>query len=307
MRQYSQHSTINTNGSLHTIRNITLSCLRIEILNLFTRKLLMIPKIEISPRMDTLQLLEPKWEIKLNISSCIGIMSQLLMIMETIILSPHSQILVPLQTLLLPSLEPLHLCTWLNEELHLHLLKLPHPEDELASHNLIPESLSYLSNSKRNLHTPSLLNIQILNEDTLSSFRTKINLIRILTSIANLSAEHQIKLTNISPILGPGNRVNYLTIKDNLLISIKIVCILSSQITLMNLINFCLLTKHIWISLTELGLIKRITKPLATFLNFLIHLLLKFGNIILNQHICTISFLRILIVNQRIIECSHMP
>src|SRR5574344_1032192 len=137
MRQYSQYSTIHTDRSLHTIRNKTLSRLGIEILNLLTRQFLMIPKIEISSRMDTLQFLKPKWEIKLYISSSIGIMGQLLVIVETIILSPHSQILVPFQTFFLPRLEPLHLCSRLYEKLHLHLLELPHPENELTSHNLI--------------------------------------------------------------------------------------------------------------------------------------------------------------------------
>ena len=96
--------------------------------------------------------------------------------METIVVSTEAQCLMPLHTELFPLLEPFLLCPGLYKELHLHLLELSHTEDELTGYNLITESLTYLCNTERNLHTTSLLYIQIVHEDTLCRLRTEIYL-----------------------------------------------------------------------------------------------------------------------------------
>ena len=46
------------------------------------------------------------------------------------------------------------LCTRLDEELHLHLLKFTHAEDELARDDFVAEGLSDLGNAKRRQHSP---------------------------------------------------------------------------------------------------------------------------------------------------------
>ncbi len=109
--------------------------------------------------MYAFKLLEAKGEIELDIGSSIGIMSKLLMVVETIIFSAHAKIDMPLHPLLLPFLKELHLGAWLAEKFHLHLLELSHPKDELPCHNLVSEGLAYLRDTERYLHTSSLLDI----------------------------------------------------------------------------------------------------------------------------------------------------
>lgn len=86
-----------------------------------------------------------------------------------------------MQDVLLPVFKPLHLCSRLAEELHFHLLELTHTEDKLACNNLIAESLSYLADTKWQLHTTRLLNIEKVNEDTLRRLWAKIDLIGSLS------------------------------------------------------------------------------------------------------------------------------
>ena len=150
--------------------------------------------------MDTLQLLETEREIKLNIGGCIGIMSKFLVIVETIVFCAHSEVHMPFHTGFLPVFEELHLSSRPAEELHLHLLELPHTEDELTGYNLISECLSYLGDTERNLHTAGFLDIEILHENTLCGLRTEINLVVSVTGIAYLGAEHKVELTHISPV-----------------------------------------------------------------------------------------------------------
>ena len=79
---------------------------------------------------------------------------------------------MPLHPDLLPLPEPFEFSARLDEELHFHLLELPHPEDELTGDNLIAESLSDLSDTERKLHSARLLHIEVVHEYSLSCFRS---------------------------------------------------------------------------------------------------------------------------------------
>ena len=108
---------------------------------------------------------------------------------------------MPFQPVLLPLCKPVEFSTGLDEELHLHLLELPHPENELTGDDLVSESLPYLGYTERYLHPSCLLDIQIIDEYSLCSFRTKIDYIGVIRSVSELGAEHQVELTHIRPVL----------------------------------------------------------------------------------------------------------
>ena len=63
---------------------------------------------------------------------------------------------VPLEPGSLPVFVPLALGAGLDEELHLHLLELAHPEDELPRNDFVAEGLADLSDAERQLHTAAL-------------------------------------------------------------------------------------------------------------------------------------------------------
>jgi len=134
---------------------------------------------------------------------------------------------MPFQTNFFPFGEPLQLSTRFYEELHLHLFKLTHTENELAGYNLVTESFTNLSDTERNLHTAGFLYIQVIDKNTLRCFRTKINLHGTIGSRTHFGGEHQIELTYFSPVLGSRNRTNNLFINDNLTKFIQIIVVQS--------------------------------------------------------------------------------
>ena len=135
----------------------------------------MLAQVEVCTAMNTFYLFETKRHFKLNIGSCICIVSQLLMVMVTIFCIAQAHCLMPFQASLFPFLEPIHLFARANKKLHFHLFELAHTEDELTSNDFITERFTDLSNTERHFHTTSLLYIQEVNEDTLCRFRTQIN------------------------------------------------------------------------------------------------------------------------------------
>ena len=55
-----------------------------------------------------------------------------------------------------------------------------------------------------------------------------------------------------------------------------------------------------------LGLVERVAKALACLLDLLLNLLVIFCNLILNQDVSAITFLRVAVVNQGVVESIDM-
>ena len=138
------------------------------------------------------------------------------MVVETIFLVTQSQCLMPLETELFPVLKPFHFGARLDEELHLHLLKLTHTEYKLTSNNLITECLTNLRYSERNLHAACLLYIEVVNENTLCCLRTEINLHCAIGGRTHLGLAHKIELSYVRPVACTTNRANNFLVQDNL-------------------------------------------------------------------------------------------
>ena len=229
--------------------------------------------------------------MELDICCCISIVSQLLVIVETIVVIAHTKTLVPCQTMLLPVLKPLHLGSWLAEELHLHLFELTHTEDKLTCNNLVTESLTNLADTERQLHTTSLLYVEEVYEDTLCCLWAQINLVSSISRCTYLSREHKIELTNVCPVSCTTDWVYYTLVKNNLLQSLQVWSLHSLGIACMKVVTLLLIFKNAWVSLTELSLIERLTELLSSLSYFLLYLLLVFTNLILDKVISTITLL----------------
>ena len=213
------------------------------------------------------------------------------MIMETIVIITHTKTLVPYQTMLLPVLKPLHLGSWLAEELHLHLFELTHTEDKLTCNNLVTEGLTNLTDTEWQFHTTCLLNIEEVYEDTLCCFWAEINLTCSLSRSTHLSREHKVELTNVGPVSCTADWVNDALVKNNLLQSLQVWSLHSLSIACVKVVTLLLILKNTWVGLTELSLIESVTKLLGSLSYFLLNLLLVFTNLILNKVISTITLL----------------
>src|SRR5512136_1677163 len=125
--------------------------------------------------MDAFDFFEPEREPVLDIRSCVGIMCQFIVIMETVVLVSEAEGTVPFHPCLFPLPEPFELSARLHKKLHFHLFKFPHAEDKLSGNDLIPEGFSYLGNAKGKLHSARLLHVQEIHKNSLSSLGTQIN------------------------------------------------------------------------------------------------------------------------------------
>src|SRR5688572_4545050 len=140
----------------------------------------MVLKIEVCTRVNAFQFLESHREIELDITRRVCVMRKIKMIVVTIVLSSKTQCLMPPHSFFFPELVPFHFFAGFDEELHLHLFKFPHTEDELSCDDLIPECFTYLGDSKRYLHPSCFLHIKKVDKNPLSRFRPQINLVCLL-------------------------------------------------------------------------------------------------------------------------------
>src|SRR5690606_30805334 len=110
------------------------------------RVLLMPGQVEVRAVVDPLELLPAERELVLDVVRALGVMRQLvrLVLVEPQPLTPDPQRRHPLHPPLTPVLEPLLVRARLHEELHLHLLELARPEDEVARRDLVAERLADL-------------------------------------------------------------------------------------------------------------------------------------------------------------------
>ena len=93
----------------------------------------------------------------------------------------------------------------MNEELHLHLLKLARPEGEVPWCHLVTESLATLRDSERHLHPGRHLHIAKVDEDRLRGLRSQIGDRLGIFRRPNISFEHEAKLAwRVEPTVAVG-------------------------------------------------------------------------------------------------------
>jgi len=213
---------------------------------------------------------------------------------------------MPFQTGFLPGFKPIKLGTRFNKELHLHLFKLTHTEDKLTGNDFVTERLTNLSNTERYFHTTGLLHIQVIHENTLCRLWTEINLHRTVGSRTHFGSKHQVELTHFRPVLRTRNRTDDFLIQDNLTKFIQIIIIQCFCKTFVKRIAFSLMLQHTCIGAAELCFIKSFSKLFGGFGNFLVDFIIVFSQLVLNQNIGTIAFLRVAVVNQGVIESVNV-
>ena len=90
MAHDAQEHTIYTNGSFDDVWCVAFVCLRIEVFNLFAAEFGVLGKVEVRTAVNALHFLEAEWHFEFNVGSGVGIVSQLVVIVKTIVLCPKS-------------------------------------------------------------------------------------------------------------------------------------------------------------------------------------------------------------------------
>ena len=252
--------------------------------------------------MDTFYFLEAERHLKLNITGSVSIVSELLVVVEAIVFSTKTECLVPSHTRFLPLAEPFEFSAWFHEELHLHLFKFAHAEDELASYDFITESFTDLCNTERNLHATCLLHVEVVHENTLCGLRTEIDGRSTLRGRPHFGLKHEVELAHFSPVASTANGANDFLVQDDLAQFFEVAVIESHRKTLVQSSALSSDFEHTTVGSAEFFFVEGFLETLATLSHFFLNLLVIFCKLIFDKHVSAIAFLRILVVNQGIVK-----
>ena len=256
--------------------------------------------------MNPLHLFKSKRKIVFNIHRSIGVVCQLHVVVVSVFCICSPQSLVPFQALRLPKLVKFQFCAWLAEKLHLHLLKLLHPHDELSRHNLVPKRFSCLGDTKRQLHPSGFLHVQKVDKNPLGGFRTQIQTVFAGIRCAHLGAVHQVKLTYIGPISGATHRTNNPFRFNQFLDHGEVARLQTFLHHRIDAINLGLIFHHPRVGCAIHRRIKSLTKSLGSFVYFLVDFLSDFLLMILKQHIGAITLFAVFVVDHGITKPIHV-
>lgn len=115
-------------------------------------------------------------EAVLDVGGALGVVRELLggVLVPADVLLAQAEVAVPVVPLLHPVLLPLLVLARLDEELHLHLLELAGPENEVAGRDLVAEGLAHLRDAERRLLAGGLLDLGEVGEDALRGLGTQV-------------------------------------------------------------------------------------------------------------------------------------
>ena len=305
-RHHLQEHAVHADRRLDHIGYIAFTRLRIEVLQLLARKLLVAAQVEVRARVDALDLLEPEREVVFDVRRGVGVVGQFVVVVEAVVIVAEAQRTVPGHAGVLPLVPPLHFGSGAHEELHLHLLELAHAEDELTGHDLVAEGLADLRNAERDFHAPGFLDVQEVDEDTLRRLGTQVDGIGAFGRRTHLGRKHQVELPHLGPVARAGDRAGDLAVDDDLAQLRKVVGVQRIGETLVHLVAFGRGLRHARRRFAVFGLVERLAEALAGLLDLFFDLFILFGQPVLDQHVGAVTLLRILVVDQRVVEGRHM-
>ena len=118
---------------------------------------------------------------------------------ETQVLRVDAEIRVPPHRFVDPVLVPLFVCARLDEEFHLHLLKLTSTEDEVSGCDLVAERLADLPDAEGRLHTRCAHDVRKVGEDPLCGFGSQVVHPLLVVDGAEEGLQHPREVLGLGP------------------------------------------------------------------------------------------------------------
>ncbi len=302
MAEDTEEHSVQTNRGLHDIGRKVLVRFGIENLLFFAREFRVAAQVKISPAVNAFDFFKAKGKFKFNIRSGIRVVCQLVVVVVAVVRGVKAQGQMPAQTGLLPVLVPFHFGSGHDEELHFHLLKFTHAENELARYDFISEGLTDLGNAKRNFHSARLVDVQEVDENALCCFRTQVEVASAFCNRTHFRGKHQVELAHFRPVAASTYGAYNAFIQNDLTYSLQVVGLHGFDKALDYLVRFFEVAHHAWIGASVERSVKGFAKAFGGFFHFLVGLLAQLFSVLFNQYIRTVTLLAVLVVNQRIIE-----
>ena len=153
-------------------------------------------QVEVAAVVDALELLPAEREAVLDVDGLLRVVGQLV---RGVLAQPqprrgHAEALVPRQPAREPFLEGGRGgLLGADEVLHLHLLELAHPEDEVAGRDLVAERLPDLGDPERELLARGLLDVLEVDVRALRGLRPEVDDRRVLLDRPHERLEHEVE------------------------------------------------------------------------------------------------------------------
>ena len=157
----------------------------------------MAAEVPVATVVDALELLPAEREAVLDVDRLLGVVRQLVrrVLTEAEALLGHAVVGVPRPAAREPLLEDARRVTGRDEVLHLHLLELAHPEDEVAGRDLVAKALADLGDAEGQLLARRLLDVLEVDVAALRGLGAQVDDGCVLLDRAHEGLEHQVEAT----------------------------------------------------------------------------------------------------------------
>src|SRR3954454_767770 len=190
-----EHRPVDTRGRLDHVGDEALAAPGVHVLELLAGELRMLGQVEVAAVRDPLQLRPAHRKVVFHVGGRARIVRELVFAVraQTELLRPDSEIGVPAQPLAHPVLMPVGGLGRRDEELHLHLLELERPEDEIARRDLVAKGLADLRDSEGRLLAGEAEDVLEVDEDALRGLGPEVRPVRFVLHRADEGLEHQVE------------------------------------------------------------------------------------------------------------------
>src|SRR5581483_4555799 len=195
--QERERRAIGASGGLDDVWDEALPRLVVEVREVLAAPLGMLPQVEVGAVRDAFELRPPERELVLDVGAAARVVRELVgsVLPETQVLALDAEAQVPVEALLLPVVVPLGVFARFDEELHLHLLELARPEQEVPGGDLVPERLAGLRDAERQLLPRRVEHVREVHEHALRGLRPQEHHVGRVLDRPHERLEHEVELT----------------------------------------------------------------------------------------------------------------
>ena len=262
----------------------------------------MLAEVEVRAAVDALHFLETEGHVEFDVRSCIGIVCQFFVVVETVVFSAESQGLMPCHACGLPFFEPFEFGSGLYEELHFHLFELTHAEDELACYDFVAESLSDLCDAEGHFHASGLLHVEVVDEDTLCGFRTEVYFQCSVGGASHFGGEHEVELADVGPVASAADGADDFLVEDNLAEFLQVGVVHGFGKAFVQCVALGLILQYTGVCGAELRFVKGLSEAFASLCNLLLNLLVVFGNLVFDKDVGAVALFAVAVVDEGVVE-----
>src|SRR2546427_3306436 len=190
---------VRTDGRLDDVRDEPLVGDVVEVLELLPGVFGMPAQVVVGPVVDPLELVPPEGKSELDVRCRGRVMRTFIVrvVAEAQLLLEDALLDVPQKARVLPLVVEAPGLGWAGEVLHLHLLELARPKDEVAGRDLVAKSLADLGDPEGELPPRRLLDVLEVHEDGLRRLRPEPRDGRGVLDRTDEGLEHEVELTRI--------------------------------------------------------------------------------------------------------------